>query len=988
MSKIIQINTNKSRGSLDLAIDLANKLRCNFICITEPPKLYNDKLTGIPGWEHSCNQHSAIIYRKTLINIVPVPLRATYTTAIKIGDIVLSSTYASPNMSTDEPFDEMAAISRKYTKVVLTGDMNCRLLPSGLPIRTRDLDFHDLINNNGLNVENSKEPTLLHQGRATINDYTLTKSCRILKWKVLSEEISLSDHYFISFTLETTPIENKNPISRKLNEVDFLERVVNCTLPSMKAANEEEVHNLGLMLTEWTSKNVEECTTERIIKPNSHWWNGELEAMKIFIKKLRRKRHRSKNEEEIRSLSRIIKEEQTKLRNGMKKSKINNWREFIGQTEPWGKPYKVIIKSREKVDVHPHIQKDDGSVTTNRKDAMKYLLHVKIPATAPPLLMNQRTVTTKEVLPPEITEEEIATILKKCKNKSAPGFDSVGYKPLKILNKRHPDLLKDLYNSCMIHGTFPDTWKTGKLIWLLKAGKDNKTTGAYRPLTLLSVLGKTLERIICARISDTITLSENQYGFRKGRGTEDCLHRVLEEVKNRRTRYNFTAMVSLDISGAFDHISWPHAVSELTLKGVNKHLIRIVENYCTDRYVQDIEGNKKKLVCGCPQGSVVAPLLWNVGYDCVIKELTEKGYTAYVYADDTMIIVSDNSKNSLVTKIEEAMKTAEVKMNEMNLSLNMKKTEIVILGSVITSTPPTITIKCGGQEVRSKSSMKYLGLMIDSRLSWDEHIQYLEEKSQILLPKLISLCQNTFGYSAEARKTMLKGTIGAFFGYSSTVYIGSLMEKTKQDRIRRIHQKMATCIGRLYRTSSYLGACAIIGQPPMVLDLLGRAILKSLKKGWTPFWGLFHRPTNNEDILQHLDNEVLRIWQKWWTDYKESVWTKELIPTVGVNTPEIDFYLGQALTGHGCFRSYRKRIRKIEDGNCPDCNIEETAEHVLKTCHRFSNGRPAELNFHDEESRRYMTKTVQALWQIEQAEDRKKIEVRNRATPFGNSRRP
>ena len=128
------------------------------------------------------------------------------------------------------------------------------------------------------------------------------------------------------------------------------------------------------------------------------------------------------------------------------------------------------------------------------------------------------------------------------------------------------------------------------------------------------------------------------------------MHAVLEDVKKCRLRYQYTAMVSLDIAGVFDHVSWPHTLKELSRKGVNKGIVSIVKDYLTERVITDDEScqRRKALRCGCPQVSVLGPLLWNIGYDCVLDGLAEQQLIHYAYADDTLIVVCANTRDELV----------------------------------------------------------------------------------------------------------------------------------------------------------------------------------------------------------------------------------------------------------------------------------------------------------------------------------------------------
>lgn len=92
--------------------------------------------------------------------------------------------------------------------------------------------------------------------------------------------------------------------------------------------------------------------------------------------------------------------------------------------------------------------------------------------------------------------EEISRILKVVKNRLAPGEDGVSYKALKIFNKMYTDILPELFTTCCCFGVFPDAWKPDLVVWIPKPGEDPTLENSYQPITLLSTLGKMLERCI------------------------------------------------------------------------------------------------------------------------------------------------------------------------------------------------------------------------------------------------------------------------------------------------------------------------------------------------------------------------------------------------------------------------------------------------------------------------------------------------------------
>ena len=118
-------------------------------------------------------------------------------------------------------------------------------------------------------------------------------------------------------------------------------------------------------------------------------------------------------------------------------------------------------------------------------------------------------------------------------------------------------------------------------------------------------------------------LCNSQYGFRKGRGCEECILASVKAMEKMRVSSKLVAVISLDIKGAFDHLLWSHILKELHRHNVPAYLLRMYQSYLSEKKVI-LGGSVKALERGCPQGSVVGPLLWNSGYNTVLEKLQKK----------------------------------------------------------------------------------------------------------------------------------------------------------------------------------------------------------------------------------------------------------------------------------------------------------------------------------------------------------------------------
>lgn len=165
--------------------------------------------------------------------------------------------------------------------------------------------------------------------------------------------------------------------------------------------------------------------------------------------------------------------------------------------------------------------------------------------------------TSMETLPetedaPEFTEEKLKRVVRQMKNGKAPGIDGFGAEIVKRCYSRIGESLLKIYNTALRDGVFPGQWKYGIVGILYKGdGKDMSEVKSYRPLTLLPVFGKMYEKLINQRLNMAMMAkgmyNEQQYGFRKGLGTDAALYDVKKYISEITERYALG--VFLDIVG-------------------------------------------------------------------------------------------------------------------------------------------------------------------------------------------------------------------------------------------------------------------------------------------------------------------------------------------------------------------------------------------------------------------------------------------------------
>ena len=159
----------------------------------------------------------------------------------------------------------------------------------------------------------------------------------------------------------------------------------------------------------------------------------------------------------------------------------------------------------------------------------------------------------------------------------------------------HQELLR-LMNGCLAWGIFPKRWNVGNVITIPKGpDRDRSDLKSYRPICLLCMIGKLLERLMITRMGpilyDRALSSNRQYGFRPGRSRVDAITKFREKVEQMSDK-KYVVAITLDISGAFDNVWWTNILHELKRRGCPDNLYWLTRSYFSDRTVQIVGKNE------------------------------------------------------------------------------------------------------------------------------------------------------------------------------------------------------------------------------------------------------------------------------------------------------------------------------------------------------------------------------------------------------------
>ena len=361
------------------------------------------------------------------------------------------------------------------------------------------------------------------------------------------------------------------------------------------------------------------------------------------------------------------------------------------------------------------------------------------------------TCTRSSIFLEPCTEAEIISIISELNNTSTADFNT---KVLKSIKNIIAPIVTLLINASLEQGIFPSALKIAKVIPIFKSGKRNDVSN-YRPISLLSVFSKIYEKIMYRRIISFLNnnklINNRQYGFR---AAHSCEHALLDaqSVLTRTLDNKETALLLLiDFSKAFDMVDHSLILQKLNYYGIRGIAHEWFKSYLTGRKqyvcVNCKTSNIDNLSHGVPQGSILGPLLFLI----FINDLPNIFPVAHfvLYADDANIIVTGKTVEEIENKIKFLIPALTKWVGLNSLKLNTTKTKYMLISNTINH---DFNIVIHNQQISRVKEEKFLGVLIDDKLSFNSH--------RVALAKKVA---NNCGVLFRARHMLNKKSLAALY---------------------------------------------------------------------------------------------------------------------------------------------------------------------------------------------------------------------------------
>ena len=404
---------------------------------------------------------------------------------------------------------------------------------------------------------------------------------------------------------------------------------------------------------------------------------------------------------------------------------------------------------------------------------------------------------------------DVAEVIKSLKNKNSHGWDLMTNHLLKQLAYILNPVLTKIVNLSILQGKYPDSFKTTRVIPLYKAGSKQEVKN-YRPISLSPILSKVLERIVCGQTRKYLEkekiIPDTQYGFRPGHQINHLLQNLVNEVMANKNKKLKSAAIFLDFSKAFDTLSYRILLGKMKLLGFGHSAMSWYGDYLSNRFqyteINGVLSQKEPITLGVPQGTVLGPLLYLI-YTHDLPNATI--LKALLFADDTSLIASGKTDIELHTTLQHEMDILSEWFVHNKLTLNISKSKLM---NFYNADAGNISVR--NNVLESVQSFKLVGVIITSKLTWDEHAARVAQK---IKPACYYLNKLKYKLDIPNKTLIYHSLVNSHIGYALPIWQGM-----SQKASNRITTKQNQAIRAIYNLN-YRESTTEIARTNSILNL-------------------------------------------------------------------------------------------------------------------------------------------------------------------------
>eukprot|EP00760_Papus_ankaliazontas_P009242 PhM_4_TR13984/c2_g1_i4/m.81642 len=727
--------------------------------------------------------------------------------------LCIANVYVSPSSSRGTITNMMSTIMPRRPDIIL-GDMNARHVrwcpacredannahPMNEPAHYRGNEVINFLAGTGWETVTPLTITPTRQStgtRPTTPDLVLTSPS--LQVEGLNVHwLPSSDHAQLSFYLPGTPACRRRAYRQQIS----WRKVTEHHEVRFKQELDQHIREPALALDDTVSsftaavRRAEKRLPRGVLRRCVPGWSAKLTTLAYEITRL------SNNAPEAAAL--------TQQYNALAVEEFDQWHKH-NETSLWDEtrrkatpPAKIIINSHE-------------TITTRKERCTYFAAHFAN--------KHDNNIVASPYVPKNVelhaavTVDEVEAAILAHPLRKSRDRDGLAAEHLRLLTAKGLIALADIFTISLRTGEVPKSWRHSRIRPVLKPNKPPNKLSSYRPVAITSILCRTLERVIFGRIEGHIQqyCHQQQFGFRRAFSCEQLLRTLVDNITPREKQQEATLVTAFDFTDAFCTVHKDIVAERLAQDvGVPAVYARWVHAFLCGRSISVYEDDYNSLPVpvrhGVPQGSVLGPILWNIFVQPLFKRLDralnilsiDKRFLrggSYGYADDlttsitflkTPWLTPKHIRDAGISLLGEVVAWGTAH----GVTLSPKTQSLLIAPALKWSQQLTLTYQ--SLEVRCLppgSALRILGLYIDSMLSFEAHVQYLE---RLMVQDEHALSLRRTKFTIKALKVALRTRTVARAMFSMDTYYPRLSKRNKA----RLDSALSRCCKVILGTHS------------------------------------------------------------------------------------------------------------------------------------------------------------------------------------------
>ena len=711
----------------------------------------------------------------------------------------------------------MIQLEQHNVNIVFTGDFNINMLKPN--------EFADCLDINGLS--NLVKETTCFKGTPSLIDLIITNNPQRFKGTVVADT-GLSDFHCLLCTATKQQVSKLKSNTfqyrtyKHFNEELFLQDLT--YIPYHVTEIFDDVNDSYWLWYELTMQVINQHAPNKTRTVTGHrvpYMNGELRRAINVKNMLKRKYDRCKstfNWNKYRTQRNLVTSLLKKSINVYIRGKCNNETNRHGKTSEFWNTVKPLISHKMNKQNDNIILKDNDQVYTRPESVAttfnNYFTNIARHIGQDDRIFDEDSLST--CIDTHINHDSIicisnfmnkksartefnfnktdATMIRQLLNKlsihKATGFDQLPSKLLKMGSNILAPSICSLVNMSFDLCSFPNCLKYAEISPIFKKGSDLDVAN-YRPVSILPSMSKIFERIMVTQLSLYFEdiFSSFISGFRSKHSCETVLVRMIENIKYSLDEGKIVCLLIMDLSRAFDSIPYKLFISKLRAYGLSMEACQLIFNYYYGRKQRVKLGNTSSdwqyIYKGSAQGSIIVPVSYNIFANDMLM-LLDDDIDVYNYADDNSLACTGNDYTEIQQKLVYNVNKIMTWFQQNNMKVNPDKFDYIVFGKH----DGLENIIIGDYSIKPKDNVKILGLHLDNKLKFDEHITKLCQNAGKQV-QVISRLRHVL--DEETKLLLYNCFVECYFNYCSIVwhfcskYNTYKLEKTTKESSEMCH---------------------------------------------------------------------------------------------------------------------------------------------------------------------------------------------------------